>query len=168
MRAQRLRKAVEAAGGARTISQKSNIPPSTLHSYLNGQEMKLSQVVALAKATGVRLEWLATGDGPMRPTEFSESRSTFSADEPQSSAVSRPEMPSTETMGAISAAARTIESGTSAAGSIWDAVDFETLVGCFEVMEDLDKMGGGQLKSARSRMRRAFNVYDMKKNDLEP
>ena len=31
--------------------------------------MKLSNAIALAQATGVRLEWLATGEGPMKPGE---------------------------------------------------------------------------------------------------
>jgi hypothetical protein len=31
--------------------------------------MKLPVAVSLARATGVRLEWLATGDGPMCPSE---------------------------------------------------------------------------------------------------
>ncbi|MGH7100982.1 MAG: hypothetical protein ACREFJ_01190, partial [Acetobacteraceae bacterium] len=36
---------------------------TTLNTYLNGREMKVSALVTLAEATGVRLEWLATGRG---------------------------------------------------------------------------------------------------------
>jgi hypothetical protein len=43
------------------------MPLSTLNRYLAGREMRLPAAVAIARATGVRLEWLATGEGPMRP-----------------------------------------------------------------------------------------------------
>lgn len=36
-----------------------------------GGEMKLSNAVALAQAAGVRLEWLATGEGPEQHSEAS-------------------------------------------------------------------------------------------------
>ncbi len=39
---------------------------STLHRYRAGRELPSSALVSLARATGVRLEWLATGEGPMR------------------------------------------------------------------------------------------------------
>jgi phage repressor protein C with HTH and peptisase S24 domain len=45
------------------------VPFGTLQSYRSGGEMKLSNAVAIARATGVRLAWLATGQGPMRPAE---------------------------------------------------------------------------------------------------
>lgn len=38
-----------------------------LRKYLSGSEPGMSKVVAIAKARGVRIEWLATGEGPMRP-----------------------------------------------------------------------------------------------------
>jgi hypothetical protein len=62
-RGDRLRQAVRDAGGATLISQKSRVSLSTLHAYQGGQEMKLSQVVSLADACGVSVEWLATGRG---------------------------------------------------------------------------------------------------------
>jgi hypothetical protein len=50
-------------------------------------------------------------------------------------------------------------------GSIRDVVDFEALVLCLELQEDLDRLNGGKIKSARSRLRRAFQAYDADKND---
>lgn len=37
-----------------------------LNRYRKGREMPVSALVSLAKATGVRIEWLATGQGPMK------------------------------------------------------------------------------------------------------
>lgn len=51
------------------MARKSGTPLSTLHAYSTGQDMKLSQVVALADACGVSVEWLARGRGPMRQQE---------------------------------------------------------------------------------------------------
>lgn len=45
------------------------MPLNTLGRYLAGRDMKSATLVALAQATGVRLEWLATGAGPMHPAE---------------------------------------------------------------------------------------------------
>ncbi|MBX9594204.1 MAG: helix-turn-helix domain-containing protein [Roseomonas sp.] len=63
---ERLREAVRLGGGPKAISGKAGIPTTTLQGYLTGGEMKLSNAIALAEACGVRLEWLATGAGPMR------------------------------------------------------------------------------------------------------
>lgn len=62
----RLREAVRLGGGAAEISRRTGIPDSTLGGYMAGREMKFGNAVALAEATGVRLDWLATGAGPMR------------------------------------------------------------------------------------------------------
>jgi hypothetical protein len=66
-RADRLRLAVREAGGNKAVAKRAGIPGTTLDRYLAGQEMKFSNAVALARAAGVSLEWLATGAGPMRP-----------------------------------------------------------------------------------------------------
>jgi hypothetical protein len=63
----RLHDAVKAAGGASLVSQKSGVPKSTLHTYVNGQDMKLSNAIALAAACGVTIEWLITGRNPGDP-----------------------------------------------------------------------------------------------------
>jgi DNA-binding phage protein len=69
-RANRLRQAVRAAGGNQIVAERAGIPLSTLGSYLAGGEQKLSNTITLAEATGVRLEWLATGRGPMKTADF--------------------------------------------------------------------------------------------------
>lgn len=48
------------------LSKSSGVPLSTLSRAINGGEMKAGTLVALAKTAGVRLEWLATGEGPKR------------------------------------------------------------------------------------------------------
>jgi len=66
-RAARLRQAVGAAGGNKAVSARSGVPIGTLNNYLGGRDMKASALIALADATGVTLDWLAAGRGPMRP-----------------------------------------------------------------------------------------------------
>jgi DNA-binding phage protein len=66
-RVDRLREAVHSAGGPGSVARRAGMPLSTLSKYLAGREMRLPAAVAIARATGVRLEWLATGEGPMRP-----------------------------------------------------------------------------------------------------
>jgi phage repressor protein C with HTH and peptisase S24 domain len=61
--------AVHGAGGRAAVAARSGVSYGTLGDYLSGGEMKLSNADALARATGVRLEWLATGEGPMRAGE---------------------------------------------------------------------------------------------------
>lgn len=68
-RAERVRAVVKSLGGNRQAVRKTGVPLSTLGGYMAGGEMKLSNVVALAQAAGVRLEWLATGEGPMHAAE---------------------------------------------------------------------------------------------------
>lgn len=67
--AERLKTAVMAAGGLKAASQRAGVPLRTLGTYTRGGEMKLSNLRQLADATGVTVEWLATGRGPMRPGE---------------------------------------------------------------------------------------------------
>jgi hypothetical protein len=66
-RAERLRDAVRRAGGNKVVAKAAGIPKTTLDGYLAGGEMRLSNAVALASVTGVSLEWLACGEGHMRP-----------------------------------------------------------------------------------------------------
>lgn len=56
---------MRASGSAKALSERSGVPFGTLQRYLSGGELKLSNALALARATGVRLEWLAAGEGPM-------------------------------------------------------------------------------------------------------
>jgi hypothetical protein len=68
-RAMRLRQAVDSAGGTVAIARQLGMPIGTLSRYRRGREMKVSAMIQLAQATGVQLEWLATGEGPMRAGE---------------------------------------------------------------------------------------------------
>lgn len=45
------------------------MPLATLNKYISGREMRVEALISLAAATGVTLEWLATGQGPMKPGE---------------------------------------------------------------------------------------------------
>lgn len=65
-RVERLRLAVEEAGGAPVVARQSGIPLSTLKRFTEGQDPKFGAVIRLCQALDVRLEWLATGAGPMR------------------------------------------------------------------------------------------------------
>ena len=63
-RSQRLKLAIRQAGGNKHIAEVTNIPVSTLNGYLTGGEWKVSNLVALARACNVSVEWLATGQEP--------------------------------------------------------------------------------------------------------
>lgn len=51
---------------ARAFAAASGVSQTGLQRLLNGGEPTLSTLVALARAAQVNIEWLATGDGPMR------------------------------------------------------------------------------------------------------
>lgn len=64
----RIRRCAELVGSGDALSQKADIPRSTLETYLTGKaEPKASRLVAIAEAAGVSVQWLATGREPMRP-----------------------------------------------------------------------------------------------------
>ncbi len=71
-RVERLRDAIKLVGSARDAARLSGLPYGTLQGYIRGGELKLSNAASLARATGVRLEWLANGSGPMRGEETGE------------------------------------------------------------------------------------------------
>jgi hypothetical protein len=156
--AERLRDAVRGAGGVRLVAALSGVKGRTLTRYLSGSQMKHGAASALAQVTGVRLEWLLNGTGPRQATPGLSD--TARAEGASSGALTR-------TMSAISADARGQEAAVPGARSIWNLVDFDALVMCLELQEGLDRLGGGDIKSVRSRLRRAFNAYDIKKNDPE-
>ena len=60
-RSERIREAARRVGSNRALAGKSGVPISTLNSYLAGQEPKLSSLLAIAEASGLSFEWLATG-----------------------------------------------------------------------------------------------------------
>jgi transcriptional regulator with XRE-family HTH domain len=63
--AARLREVI-ADGDAADVSRRSGVPYASLRAYMNGRQPKAAALVALARAAGVRIEWLMTGDGPVR------------------------------------------------------------------------------------------------------
>jgi len=71
----RLKTLVDQAGGnaafSRLVAAKGgSVSPGMIGQYIAGHsEPSLSRLVAMAEAGNVRLEWLATGEGPMRPGE---------------------------------------------------------------------------------------------------
>lgn len=84
-RSQRAHLVAERAGGMAALARKSGVPQTTIHRVLNGGEMKAGVLVAIAAAAGVRLEWLATGTGPMRAdgAGFAEEAAAFAAAVPR-------------------------------------------------------------------------------------
>ncbi|QHI96021.1 hypothetical protein GT348_07055 [Aristophania vespae] len=60
-RIERLKFAIQKAGGNKAVSQNSGVPLGTLNNYLAGRNMKLDAAIRLAGACGVSLEWLALG-----------------------------------------------------------------------------------------------------------
>jgi phage repressor protein C with HTH and peptisase S24 domain len=82
---ERIRGAVNAAGGYTAVAATKLVAGRTLSNLIAGQEPKYSQLLAIAQATGVRLEWLASGTGPMRPdgTGFAEEAVAFAAGVPR-------------------------------------------------------------------------------------
>jgi phage repressor protein C with HTH and peptisase S24 domain len=71
--AKRLDEAIEESGGPSKISAISGVPLSTLTHYRTGRSaMSFSALVKLARATGVRTDWLASGEGDkQRPHDVS-------------------------------------------------------------------------------------------------
>ncbi len=62
-RAERLRVALNNAGGAAAVAKRIGMPATTISNYVAGRDLKASALVALADGCGVSLEWLATGNG---------------------------------------------------------------------------------------------------------
>lgn len=163
---ERLEIAVRGAGGVPTVASRTGIPQSTLYGFLRGAKLPVPAAARIAQATGVRLEWLGSGEEPMRARVLAESAPRFDDSAP----ADHPAMPTAAQraeMSAISAEARAQPGATIPPDSIWRKVDFDVLVFALEFVENLDLLGGGQLKNARSRLRRAFNAYDLRKSEKE-
>lgn len=67
--AQRLRIALSDES-PHAFSKRSGIGDSTMRKYLEGSMPGLDNLLAIAKAANVTLDWLAANKGPMRPGEF--------------------------------------------------------------------------------------------------
>ncbi|MDO9625175.1 MAG: helix-turn-helix transcriptional regulator [Pseudomonas sp.] len=66
--AARIRQCADLAGSGDELARLTAIPRRTLEYYLTGQsEPKVVRCVEIAKAVGVDIGWLASGEGEMRP-----------------------------------------------------------------------------------------------------
>jgi len=94
--ARRLTAAIDRVGSRAAVARLAGVAPSTLHLYVNGAEMKLSTLVALAEACGVSPAWLVSGDprdapeGPPPVLSKSRAEKGFYATEDQAPAPRAP------------------------------------------------------------------------------
>lgn len=65
----RLRQAVKIGGGNKAVAAKSGIPLRSLGNLVGGQAPNVIQLVRIAEACGVSVDWLATGRLPVHPLE---------------------------------------------------------------------------------------------------
>lgn len=65
-RGQRIAFCISAVGGVDAMSERSGIPGRTLERYATGAELKVSRLIAIARAAQMDVGWLATGSD--RPT----------------------------------------------------------------------------------------------------
>jgi len=59
----RLQMCIAAAGSIYALAKRSGTAPNTIRRYLQNSEPTRPLLVAIAKASGVGVEWLATGEG---------------------------------------------------------------------------------------------------------
>lgn len=85
----RLARAIEAAGGQLAVARLAGVSTKTLSRYKAGAPPKHSTLAAIAKATNVHLDWLATGRGPMKPGDPPPGQDALAA-KPQETAPSGP------------------------------------------------------------------------------
>ena len=61
----RIRRCAQIVGSGNALARKTGIPRSTLETYISGNVEPIARrLVTLARAAGVSVEWLATGEGP--------------------------------------------------------------------------------------------------------
>jgi transcriptional regulator with XRE-family HTH domain len=62
----RLRKVVDLVGSAEKLARAAGVSSRVIGKYLSGESLPgLANLVSMARAGDVRVEWLAVGDGPM-------------------------------------------------------------------------------------------------------
>lgn len=67
---ERLKKTI-GSESARSFAKRAGILPATFHNYLKGaSEPRRLEIIAIAEAADVSLEWLSTGRGPMMKSEL--------------------------------------------------------------------------------------------------
>lgn len=74
----RLRKAIGDVS-IRAFAERCGVSEGALRANLRGTEPSRSALINISRASGVNLEWLATGEGPMRPGDAASSL-PFSSD----------------------------------------------------------------------------------------
>lgn len=67
---ERLKQCVRIIGSENALARKASISTAGLRKYLSGGEPTRPVLIAIATAAGVNVEWLATGKGPMRPSDL--------------------------------------------------------------------------------------------------
>ncbi len=68
-------------GGKKNLSHLTGIPESGIYRYIKGESaMPVKALVKIAKAAGLSVEWLATGEGSMRPGEVREGWASYSVE----------------------------------------------------------------------------------------
>ncbi|MGX1100477.1 helix-turn-helix domain-containing protein [Amorphus sp. MBR-141] len=65
-------KRLQGQQSARAFARSIGIAEGTLRTLLGGGRPSLETLVAIAKTEGVRIAWLAAGEGPMRPPQTAE------------------------------------------------------------------------------------------------
>lgn len=67
----RLKRIISLAGSADKLADSAGMSPSLIGKYLSGKtDPTRKKLIALAKAAGVNVQWLATGEGLMRNGEW--------------------------------------------------------------------------------------------------
>lgn len=68
---ERVKRLSDMVGGRGELAQRSGLSRSVIDKYLNGQsEPSRQRLLTLAEAGGVTVQWLSTGEPPMRPGDL--------------------------------------------------------------------------------------------------
>lgn len=73
----RIQECAEIVGSGNELSRLTGIPRRTLEYYLKGREPRAAQLLAIARAANVSLDWLITGEGGRRPWADAAIASTY-------------------------------------------------------------------------------------------
>jgi transcriptional regulator with XRE-family HTH domain len=66
---QRVTDCISSAGSVYALAKRAGTTPNTIRRYLANSEPTRPMLVAIAKASGVTVEWLATGQPPSNPSD---------------------------------------------------------------------------------------------------
>ncbi|WP_126456695.1 XRE family transcriptional regulator [Sulfuriflexus mobilis] len=74
----RITATADRVGGKKELAARVGLSESQLHRIVAGDsQAKVETIASMAKAGGVSIEWLATGEGPMMITEIKEQAATY-------------------------------------------------------------------------------------------